>query len=604
MSNTIRLKRRNSGSTDAPTSLKAGEVALNFVNDVVWAGKGDDGSGDATSIVAIAGSGAFVGLSGTQTITGAKTFSGSVVLGSSATATTPATGDNDTSVATTAFVKAQNYITGNESISISGDLSGSGTTSITTTLATVNSSPGTTSGVTVNGKGLVTSIAALQASDLPSIAHTKISDFDTGVRTNRLDQLAAPTADVSLNGQKITGLALATQSTDAASKAYVDAVKTGLDVKDSVRVTTPGSNITLSGLQTIDGISLSADDRVLVKDQNTASENGIYLAKSGSWVRASDANENSEVTSGLFTFTEEGSLNGSAGFVLTTSGSITVGTTGLAFAQFSGAGNITGSGGIQKSGADLSLDIKSNGGIVLESGEVGVDLGASSITGTLAISDGGTGATSAAAARSSLGLAIGTNTQAHSDILDDIAGVTQAANKGVFFDSASTAATFDLTAAGRALLDDADAAAQRATLGLVIGTNVQAADSELSALASVTSAANKVPYFTGSGTAAVADLTAFARTLLDDSDAATARGTLGVAIGSDVQQFNSKLSAIGALGVTDGNFIVANGSTFVAESGATARTSLGLGTIATQAANNVNITGGTLSNVSIDAGTF
>ena len=604
MSNTIRLKRRNSGSTDAPTSLKAGEVALNFVNDVVWAGKGDDGSGDATSIVAIAGSGAFVGLSGTQTITGAKTFSGSVVLGSSATATTPATGDNDTSVATTAFVKAQNYIQGNQSIALNGDLSGSGTTSITTTLATVNSSPGTTSGVTVNGKGLVTAIAALQASDLPSIAHTKISDFDTGVRTNRLDQLAAPTADVSLNGQKITGLALATQSTDAASKAYVDAVKTGLDVKDSVRVTTPGSNITLSGLQTLDGISLSADDRVLVKDQNTASENGIYLAKSGSWVRASDANENSEVTSGLFTFTEEGSLNGSAGFVLTTSGSITVGSTGLAFAQFSGAGNITGSGGIQKVGADLSLDIKSNGGIVLESGEVGVNLGASSITGTLAISDGGTGATSASAARSALGLAIGTNTQAHSDILDDIAGVSQAANKGVFFDSASTAATFDLTAAGRALLDDADAAAQRATLGLVIGTNVQAADSELSALATVTSAANKVPFFTGSGTASVADLTAFARTLLDDSDAATARGTLGVAIGSDVQQFNSKLSAIGSLGVTDGNFIVANGSTFVAESGATARTSLGLGSIATQAANNVNITGGTLSSVSIDCGTF
>ena len=604
MSNTIRLKRRNSGSTDSPTSLGAGEIALNFVNDVVWAGKGDDGSGDATSIIAIAGSGAFVSLSGTQTITGAKTFSGSVVLGSSATATTPATGDNDTSVATTGFVKAQNYITGNESITLSGDISGSGTTSITGTLATVNSSPGTTSGVTVNGKGLVTSIAALQASDLPSIAHTKISDFDTGVRTNRLDQLAAPTADVSLNGQKITGLALATQSTDAASKAYVDAVKTGLDVKDSVRVSTPGSNITLSGLQTVDGISLSADDRVLVKDQNTASENGIYLAKSGSWVRASDANEAAEVTSGLFCFTEEGSLNGSAGFVLTTSGSITIGSTNLSFAQFSGAGNITGSGGIQKSGADLSLDIKSNGGIVLESGEVGVDLSSSSITGTLAISDGGTGATSAAAARSSLGLAIGTNTQAHSDILDDIAGVTQAANKGVFFDSASTAATFDLTAAGRALLDDADAAAQRATLGLVIGTNVQAADSELSALASVTSAANKVPYFTGSGTAGVADLTAFARTLLDDSDAATARGTLGVAIGSDVQQFNSKLSAIGALGVTDGNFIVANGSTFVAESGATARTSLGLGTIATQAANNVNITGGTLSNVSIDAGTF
>ena len=603
MSNTIRLKRRNSGSTDAPTSLKAGEVALNFVNDVVWAGKGDDGSGDATSIVAIAGSGAFVGLSGTQTITGAKTFSGSVVLGSSATATTPATGDNDTSVATTAFVKAQGYQTQNASITLSGDISGSGTTSITGTLATVNSSPGTTSGVTVNGKGLVTSIAALQASDIPTLTASKISDFATTVQSQRIDQLADAGANVAMGNNRITGVADPVDAQDVATKAFVQASQQGLDVKDSVRTASTGA-LTLSGLQTVDGISLSAGDRVLVKNNSDSSENGVYLAASGSWTRATDFDSNADVSAGAFTFVEEGSVNGDAGFVLTTDNPITVGTTGLTFSQFSGAGNITGGDGITKTGSELSLDLKSNGGITIESGEAALNLGASSITGTLAISDGGTGATTAAAAASNLNLAIGTNTQAHSDILDNIAGVTQAANKGVFFDSASTAATFDLTAAGRALLDDADAAAMRQTLAVRPGVEVQAFDTELAALAGLTSAANKLPFFTGSGTASVADLTAFARTLLDDSDAATARGTLGVAIGSDVQQFNSKLSAIGALGVTDGNFIVANGSTFVAESGATARTSLGLGTIATQAANNVNITGGTLSSVSIDCGTF
>ena len=103
-------------------------------------------------------------LSGTQTVTGAKTFSSTVALGGSATATTPSSGDDSTSVATTAYVQGEGFLTGNETITISGDISGSGTTSITGTLATVNSSPGTTSGVTVNGKGLVTAIAALQAS--------------------------------------------------------------------------------------------------------------------------------------------------------------------------------------------------------------------------------------------------------------------------------------------------------------------------------------------------------------------------------------------------------------------------------------------------------
>ena len=604
MSNTIRIKRRASGASGAPSSLANAELAFNEVGDVLYYGKGTGGAGGtATTIEAIGGSGAFVGLSGTQTVTGNKTFSGTVALGSSATASTPSSGDDSTSVATTAYVQGEGFITGNQTITVSGDATGSGTTSIALTLANSGVSAGTTSGITVDAKGRITAITGLVAGDIPSLTAAKISDFDTTVQANRLDEMANPTSDVDLNSQKITNLASPTNASDAATKGYVDASQQGLDVKESVKAATT-ANITLSGTQTVDGVSLSVGDRVLVKNQTTSSQNGIYVVASGSWSRAADADADSEVTAGLFTFVEEGTVNADAGFSLTTNGSITVGSTGLTFSQFSGAGNITGGDGIQKSGSELSIDAKANGGLVIESSELAVDLGASSITGTLAVGDGGTGATSAANARTNLGVAIGSDVQAHGAILDDLSGLTQAANKGVYFDTGNSAATFDLTAAGRALLDDADAAAQRTTLGLAIGSDVKAYDAELAALAGLTSAANKLAYFTGSGTADLTDLSAYARTLLDDANASSARTTLGVAIGADVQAYNASLAAIAALSTGDGNFIVGNGSSFTVESGATARTSLGLGTIATQAANNVAITGGTLSSVTIDCGTF
>jgi hypothetical protein len=181
--------------------------------------------------------------------------------------------------------------------------------------------------------------------------------------------------------------------------------------------------------------------------------------------------------------------------------------------------------------------------------------------------------------------------------LTAIAGLTSAANKLPYFTGSGTAAVADLTAFGRTLIDDADAATARTTLGLAIGTNVQAYDAELAALAGLTSAADKLPYFTGSGTAAVADLTTFGRSLIDDADAATARTTLGLVIGTNVQAYDADLAAIAALTPTDNNFIVGNGTAFVAESGATARTSLGLGTIATQDSSNVSVTGGSITGI-------
>lgn len=600
MSNTIRIKRRTSGASGAPSSLANSELAFNEIGDVLYYGKGTGGAGgSATTVEAIGGSGAFLALTGTQTVAGSKTYSGTLI------APTQSGGDSSTKVATTAYVQGEigSFITGNQTITVSGDASGSGTTSISLTLANSGVSAGTTSGITVDAKGRITAITGLGASDIPTLTAAKISDFDTTVQANRLDEMAAPTGAVDFNSQKITGLATPTADSDGASKGYVDSVAQGLDVKDSVKVATTAS-ITLSGLQSIDGVTVSADDRVLVKDQSTGSENGLYLAKSGSWARADDLAAGVDAA-GVFVFIESGSTQADQGFVCTSdSGSAVVGTNSLAFTQFSGSGSFTAGDGLDLTGTTFSADIKANSGVVISGGEIALDLDASSITGSLGIADGGTNATSASAARTNLGLAIGSDIQSHSGILDDVAATTQAANKGIFFDTANSAATFDLTAAGRALLDDADAAAQRTTLSLVPGTDIQAFDAELAAIAGLTSAANKLPYFTGSGTADLADLTAFARTLLDDANASTARATLGISIGSDVQAYNAQLAAFAALANSDGNFVVGNGSTFVVESGATARTSLGLGSMATQAANSVAITGGTISGIELDGGSF
>ena len=278
-----------------------------------------------------------------------------------------------------------------------------------------------------NGAG-ASSMRLLATADIPSIPHTRISDFDAGVRTNRLNELTVPNAAVDVNSQKVTNLALCTANTDAASKAYVDSVAQALDVKDSVVVATTGNGAISTAYangQTVDGVTLSTGDRILLKDQTSGSANGIYnVNASGAPSRASDMATGANAA-GNFVFVEKGTVNGNNGFVCTTDTAV-VGTNALVFTQFSGAGQVITGDGIQKSGNEISLDLKANSGVIISSTELAIDLSASSIAGTLAIGDGGTGATSATQALTNLGF----------------------------------------SNYGKTLIDDANAAAARTTLGL------------------------------------------------------------------------------------------------------------------------------------------
>ena len=236
-----------------------------------------------------------------------------------------------------------------------------------------------------------------------------ISTTNTNGNLN-LDPNGTGTVDVS--SARITSVATPTGGTDAANKNYVDAQLQGLDVKNSVRVATT-ANGTLSSAfangQTVDGITLATNDRILIKDQSTGSENGIYTVNaSGAPTRATDFDADSEVTGGTFFFVEEGTVNADNGFVMTNDGSVTVGTTALVFTQFSGAGQVIAGAALTKSGNtlnvgvdDSSIEVNSDALRVKASGITNAMLAGSidltaKVTGALPVGNGGTGLTSIA----------------------------------------------------------------------------------------------------------------------------------------------------------------------------------------------------------------
>ena len=207
---------------------------------------------------------------------------------------------------------------------------------------------------------------------------------------------------VAVDGSTITisasGVISGSQSINLdsyATLAYVDGISSGLTFKDNVKVATVG-NSSLSGLNDIDGFGIIAGDRILVFSQTNESDNGIYIAASGSWTtngRAPDFNTTANITSGSFIFVENGNINGNSGYVCNISSPISnVGTDPITFSKFSSAGQLYPGNGIIKNGNTLSLKAKTDGGIIVDNTGASVNLNQSAISGTLPISKGGTGA--------------------------------------------------------------------------------------------------------------------------------------------------------------------------------------------------------------------
>lgn len=190
------------------------------------------------------------------------------------------------------------------------------------------------------------------------------------------------TANQSMGGFKLTNLGTPVSANDATNKSYVDSVAAGLrDFKDSVRVATT-ANIVLSGAQTIDGVSVIAGDRVLVKNQTTASENGIYACAAGAWSRSADADnspEGGEVTSGMYVYVSEGTVNAESAWVLATVDPIVLGTTSLNFTQFSGAGQVVAGAGLTKTGNTIDVVAAAYGAITVNADSIQVNVDGSTV---------------------------------------------------------------------------------------------------------------------------------------------------------------------------------------------------------------------------------
>ena len=160
--------------------------------------------------------------------------------------------------------------------------------------------------------------------------------------------------NVSMNTHSITNLAEPINDADAATKYYVDSTAQGLDPKASVVAATTG-NITLFGPQLIDGISIVATNRVLVKNQSQPADNGLYLCTDAAWTRTADMNNWAEVPSS-YVFVETGTLDGGTGWVCTSPPGGTLGVTPITWVQFSGSGTYTAGAGLTLTGTEFSVN--------------------------------------------------------------------------------------------------------------------------------------------------------------------------------------------------------------------------------------------------------
>lgn len=185
-------------------------------------------------------------------------------------------------------------------------------------------------------------------------------DHSAIASTIALNEIGAPSGNVDLNNHRITTVATPISGSDVAIKSYVDDAITGLEWKQAVRVATTVAGTLATSFEngdTVDGVVLATNDRILIKNQATGSENGIYTVNaSGAPTRATDADANAEVKGGAAVWVNEGTANHDTAWTLTTNDPITVGSTTLTFTQFGGGISYTNGTGISIVGSTISVD--------------------------------------------------------------------------------------------------------------------------------------------------------------------------------------------------------------------------------------------------------
>lgn len=264
------------------------------------------------------------------------------------------------------------------------------------------------SGVSISNSGdAASALSVSESNGLITLTPNYVTSASAGVMYAsdkvKLDNATATDSVGTLVMRSVTGTfqaATPVNGLDVANKSYVDSARTGLDVKASVKVATTvegALSTAFAAGQLIDGYTLVAGDRILIKNQSNAEDNGIYVVQpSGAPVRATDADSSAEVTPGMFTFVEQGTTNADSGWVMITDGNINLGVSELEFSLFSVAGNILAGPGLSKTGDVLSVNVDNVGieinvdTLRIASGAAGVGLGWN--TGVLAVNVAASGA--------------------------------------------------------------------------------------------------------------------------------------------------------------------------------------------------------------------
>ena len=363
-------------STGAFTTISAsGNITANIIGNVTGNLTGNV-TGNLAGNVTSSGSNSFA----------SATISGGTIDNTTIGATTPSTIQGTTITATVGFVggltgnvvgNVTGNLTGNvtaatgtstfNNVTVSGTLTGTLTGNVTAASGTSTFNNVTISGGLDMDAGTVATITNLATPTNPGDAATK-GYVDTADALKLALSGGTMSGAIAMGTSKITGMGDPTSAQDAATKNYVDNTAQGLDAKASCVAATT-ANITLSAPQTVDGVSVLTGDRVLVKDQTTTANNGIYVAAAGTWSRATDADTWVELTS-AFTFVEAGTVNADNGFVCTVDPGGTLGSTAVTWVQFSGAGQITAGAGLSKTGNTLDVGTASATRIVVNSNDI------------------------------------------------------------------------------------------------------------------------------------------------------------------------------------------------------------------------------------------